>query len=224
MIRSTKILFLFLLALNSRTVCGQEIPVPVNYSIVDTVSGDLDNDGKPELVVAYNTKKEDESSKSVTRDLIIYKLTNEKWAVWQTSGQALYESRGGGMMGDPFGGIEIHNGILQISQNGGSSWKWNHTDKYRFQDGTFFLIGYAANFGKICEEWTNVDFNLSTGELIVKKEYEDCETAEASIFKTESETVYEKGIKITLQNRSEREIKVVTPRYKHEIYIAIEKE
>lgn len=41
------------------------------------------------------------------------------------------------MMGDPFGEIEIKNGILLVSQNGGSSWKWGHTDKYRYQDENF---------------------------------------------------------------------------------------
>lgn len=202
---------------------GQELPIPDNYSVVDSVSGDLDKDSIAELVVAYNMGPENDIN-GVPRELIIYKLKNNKWIEWKKSDQALYGSRDGGMMGDPFGEIEIKKGILLISQNGGSSWKWGFTDKYRFQDGEFYLIGYSSIAGKVCEYWKDVDFNLSTGEMIVKKEFEECETEEQQIYKRENEALYEKGLKITIQNRQERKIKITTPKYGHEIYIAIGKE
>lgn len=55
------------------------------------------------------------------------------------------------MMEDPYGEITIEKGILSISQNGGSSWKWGFTDKYRFQNNKFELISYTSNYGKLCE-------------------------------------------------------------------------
>ncbi|WP_051205453.1 hypothetical protein [Salinimicrobium xinjiangense] len=204
-------------------VNGQNIPIPTNYSIVDTVTGDLDKDSIKELVVAYNTAPEN-GIEGVSRELIIYKLKDKKWTVWKASSQALYGSRDGGMMGDPFGQIEIQNGILLISQNGGSSWKWGFTDKYRFQDGEFYLIGYTSSDGKPCEQWRQVDFNLVTGNLVVKKEYEDCETKEQEIYKREYESLLKKGLKMSLQNRQEKEIKITTPKYGHDIYIAVGKE
>ena len=202
---------------------GQEIPVPHNYSIVDTVSGNLDKDSKKELVVAYNTKPENEMI-GVLRELIIYKLEKNKWTEWKKSSQALYSSRDGGMMGDPYGEMQIKNGILYITQTGGTSWKWGFTDKYRLQDDEFFLIGYTSFSGKLCEYWKEVDFNITTGKMIVKNEFEDCETANSQIYKRENETFAEKGLKITLQKRQEREIKITTPKYKHDVYIAIGKE
>lgn len=202
---------------------GQELPIPESYTVVDSVSGDLDKDSIAELVVAYNKGPENEID-GVPRELIIYKLRNNKWTVWKKSEQALFGSKDGGMMGDPFGEIEIKNGILLISQNGGSSWKWGFTDKYRFQNGEFYLIGYSSIAGKLCEYWENVDFNISTGKMIVKKKYEECETEKQEIYKRENETLFEKGLKITLQNRQEHEIKITTPKYGHDIYIAIGKE
>jgi hypothetical protein len=199
---------------------GQEVPIPDNYSIVESISGDLDRDSVPELVVSYNKGSESETD-GISRELIIYKLKNNNWTEWKKSEQALYGSRDGGMMGDPYGGMEIKKGILHISQNGGSSWKWEFTDKYRFQDGEFYLIGYSSIDGKLCEYWREVDFNLSTGKMIVKKEFEDCETDEQEIYKRENETLFEKGLKITIQKRQEREIKITTPKYGHEIYLAI---
>ena len=202
---------------------GQGIPIPDNYSIIDSVSGDLDKDATKELVVAYNTILESEID-GVPRQLIIYKLKNNNWTEWIKSDEALYGSRDGGMMGDPYGAMEIKNGNLYISHNGGSSWKWGFTDKYHFQAGEFFLIGYTSIDGKPCQYWEEVDFNLSTGILIVKKEYEQCETENEEIYKRENEVLIEKELKITIQKRQEREIKITTPKYKHDIYIAIGKE
>lgn len=210
---------LFLLLIHSLIGFGQEIPSPENFVIIDTVSGDLDNDGIKELVVAYNTRKEDTSFESVPRNLIIYKMQLHKWTLWKESDQALYGSRDGGMMGDPFGEINIEKGILKISQNGGSSWKWSHTDRYRYQNGEFYLVGYSSQYGKPCEYWEDVDFNLSTGKMIVNKEFENCDK-DQEIYKRENETLYKKGIRITFKNRRQNEIKIVTPKYKHEIYVA----
>lgn len=215
--------FIILLLVTVWFANGQEIPIPENYSIVDSTSGDLDKDIIKELVVAYNAGPENETD-GVPRELIIYKLKNNKWTAWKKSRQALYGSRDGGMMGDPFGEIKIENGILTIIQNGGSAWKWGVTDKYRFQDGAFYLIGYSSTSGQPCEYWEEVDFNLSTGKMTVKKAYEECQGEKQEIYKRENETFFEKELKITMQHREERTIKITTPKYKKDIYIAMGKE
>ncbi|HEX4957534.1 MAG TPA: hypothetical protein VFV46_05100, partial [Lacibacter sp.] len=116
---------------------------------IDSVYGDLDKDGADELVAAYNTRKEaEENYEGVPRELIIYKKKKGAWVVWQQSLQALYGSREGGMMGDPYGSITIEKGVLIISHNGGSSWKWSHTDKYRYNGTRFQLIGYTSIYAK----------------------------------------------------------------------------
>ncbi len=217
------VFLIFFIGMN-RAAVGQNIPIPAKYEVIDTVSGDLDQDGKSELVVAYNIKAQGESYENIPRVLRIYKMQDGSWDLWQESFQALYGSRDGGMMGDPFGDLEIQRGILLISQEGGSSWKWGHTDKYRYQDGAFYLIGYSSIYGKICEYWMDVDFNVSTGKMLVKKEFEKCKDEEPQIYKREIETVIKKGLKISLQNRSEKEIKIVSPKYKNEIYIAVKRE
>jgi len=217
----TTLIILFLFLINNRPVLGQAVPIPTNYTVIDTARGDLDKDGIAELVVAYNTRqKSEEPFENIPRELVIYKIQGKSWVPWKRSQQALYGSNDGGMMGDPFGELKIQQGILLISHYGGSSWKWNHTDKYRFAHGSFSLIGYSAAYGKPCEYWTTVDFNLVTGKMIVKKEYEHCEDDSVAIYKKENETFYRKGLKIGLHNRNEREILIVTPKYRHEVYIA----
>ena len=219
-----KVFYILTLLLTTiQLTIAQEIPVPDNYTVIDTVVGGLDNDSIGELVVSYNHNvKPNDKYLGVPRELIIYKLEKGQWTEWKKSGQALYDSEAGGMMGDPLGLIEIRDGFLLISHSGGSSWKWNFTDKYRFQDGEFYLVGYESLAGKPCQYWRDVDFDISTGHMLVKKEYEDCETEDQEIYKRENEAFYERGLKISIQKRLEREIIITTPQYGHEIYISIE--
>ncbi len=201
--------------LNTLIVLGQNIPK--NYVVIDSISGDLDNDNIKELVVVFNTKKTEKENENIPRELRIYKKINKKWINWKNSEQALYGSREGGMVGDPYAGIKIKNGILLISHFGGSSWKWGYTDKYRFQNEDFYLIGYESNYGKPCDFWQNVDFNLSTGKIIFEKEYEDCE--KEKIYKRENETFYEKKLKITLEKRQAKEIEITSPKNNYKIHL-----
>ena len=101
-----------------------------------------------------------------------------------TSRTAIGRSEDGGMMGDPFSGVEITKNILIINHSGGSSWKWNDTNKFRFQKGDFYLIGTTNMYGKICESWQEFDFNLSTGNAIFSKQIEVCEDQEQRIGQT----------------------------------------
>ena len=214
----------FIIILLSIIDCfSQNIPVPRGYSVIDSVLGDLDKDGVDELVIAYNTKSnEDEIREGVPRELIIYKKLNNKWTIWQKSMQALSGSSDGGPMGDPFGEISIENGILKIYHEGGGGWKWNHTDKYRFNGNDFILIGYQSYSGALCEYWEGVDFNLVTGKINFTKEFERCknEGEGPEVYKRENEVFFKKGIILTLQNRSAKDIIIVSPKYRHEFYLA----
>lgn len=198
----------------------QEIPVPDGYFLMERINGDLDNDGVEEAIVAYNTAEVKEGSfKNVERDLIVYKKQAGTWIKWKSSLQALYGSRDGGMMGDPYDNMSVENGILHIRHFGGSSWKWSVTDKYRYQDNELYLIGYTSTSGANCEYWESADFNVSTGKIIVEKEWENCDSEEAENKKV-SEISSVKGLKITLQDRHAKRIHIVTPREKLEVYVS----
>lgn len=206
------ILFLLLM------VCGvfcfaQEQLQPAGSTVIETVDGDLDGDKIPEKVIVYNTK--DTTDMGNIREIQILKKVNGKWTILEKSKNAVMESRAGGMMGDPYGETKIEKGILIISQNGGSSWKWNVTDKYRYQNGHFELIGISSTSGRPGDYWKDIDFNLSTGQLNYSKEVEN--TAEYG--KSLKETYIKKGVKINLQNRNqEKQQKIILPKTKEEIY------
>lgn len=187
---------------------------PQGATVIETVDGDLDGDHIPEKVIVYNTK--DTTDFGNFREIQILKKVNQKWTILEKSRNAILKSKDGGMMGDPYQSTEIKNGILMITQAGGSSWKWGYTDKYRFQNGHFELIGYSSGNGKPKEYWIDIDFNLSTGKLIFDKEVENTEEYGNS----KSEIFIKKGMKINLQNRNqEKQREILLPKTKEKVYL-----
>lgn len=187
---------------------------PAGSEILDTVEGDLDGDKIPERVVIYTTADEGELGK--IREIQIQKKSGGTWMILSKSRNAILESAGGGMMGDPYQETTIEKGILNITQAGGSSWKWGYTDKYRFQNGRFELIGHSSTYGRPGDYWTEVDFNLSTGQLNYNKKVEN--TAEYG--QSRQEIHIKKGLKIDLQNRNQKEPrKIILPKTKEEVYL-----
>lgn len=182
---------------------------PANYTSMADAKGDLNGDGIDEQIYVYTTP--DSTEFGAIREIVIYKEGEEKWEPWVTSRAAIMNSDEGGMMGDPFDGIEIKNGVLHISHWGGSSWKWSTIDKYRYQNDQFELIGFTSTYGKPCEYWREFDFNVSTGKAIGSQEPEKCEDHEpdgqTNAFKDEFKI---DGIHQTLKNR-ERGAEIESP-------------
>lgn len=208
-----KTTFCFLSIIFSTFCFAQKEFQPKGSSEIETVNGDLDGDNIPEKVIIYNTKDEGELGK--IREIQILKKVNGKWTLLEKSRNAILESSAGGMMGDPYQNTTIKNGVLVITHYGGSSWKWGNTDKYRFQNGHFELIGYSSEGGRESDYLTNVDFNLSTGQLNYEKDVVNV----AEYGKSKKETFIKKGVKINLQNRNlEEQRKIILPKTKETVY------
>ncbi len=209
-----KTIFCFLSIIFSTLSFAQKEFQPKNATINETVNGDLDGDKIPEKVIVYNIPTNDDSGD--IREIQILKKINNKWTILEKSRKAIYGSKDGGMMGDPYQNTTIENGILNITHYGGSSWKWGGTDKYRFQNGHFELIGISSENGKPDEYWTTVDFNLSTGKLVFDKEV----TNTKEYGKSKNEIFIKKGLKINLQNRhQEKQREILLPKTKEKVYL-----
>lgn len=205
------------IVLSGMNATAQTLKIPPGFSVRDSVRGDLNKDGTKELAVVYNTNRRDENE-GVNRELVIYKLGRGEWVKWKKSGNAILGSMQGGMAGDPLDKILIDRNLLVVTQNGGGSWKWQYTDTYRYQNGKLYLIGYQNISGKACEYWQSVDFNLMTGKIVLKKEFEEC--SNSSPPGDEKETFYRRGLQITLEQRNTKEVKIISPKHKKVIYIS----
>jgi hypothetical protein len=204
---------------------AQNTLLPPAYKMIAEVRGDLDKDGIEERAVVYNVDTvEKEEGEGIDRALIIYKKDpkTKTWKIWYRSLTAIGNTRDGGMMGDPFEGIEIVKGILLVSESGGSSWKWSHTDKYRFQANDFILIGYESFYGKPCQYWEGFDYNLVTGKIDWYREHDKCEDEDPyDELPAERKESFQLKFrhKISMKNRRRQEIEIITPKYKETLYL-----
>ncbi len=193
--------------------------IPSERVLVE-VYGDLTKDKIDERVVVTELDEVGEFGK--IRLLQVFTMKKDKWIELASSKSVISASESGGMMGDPFidKSIKINNGILEVFQEGGSSWKWFVTHKFRFQKNKFELIGFEHLYGKPCEYFQEIDYNLSTGKIVYKKEFENCEDGEQNPSKDENEVFIKKLHSLpNFQTINVKEIKIVTPKYKNEIYL-----
>lgn len=153
-----------------------ELKIPIDCKEIRRTTGDLNKDGKDELIVVFENETETEWGPE--RELCIYQLTNNEWELWHKSKGAIMLKEEGGMMGDPFMAISVEKGCIVTEHFGGSRSKWEYTHRFRYQNDNWELIGVTAQYGTVCEEWQKYDYNLSTGKVKVLITDEACPEVE----------------------------------------------
>lgn len=154
--------------------------------IVGEAYGDLNKDGLNERVIAYNTDVRGDLG--IERVLYIYTIASGSWELLHESKGPVLPSENGGMMGEPFEEIAVERGCIVIRHSGGSRSRWTYTHRYRLQEEDWYLIGATIGFGEPPCTWDTYDYNLSNGNIAVKKELADCEETGDGQLKSESYT------------------------------------
>jgi len=120
--------------------------IPENYTILDTVSGNLNLDQYTDMIVVLKKNGEDTTSNVVDHPekrplLILLGQTDNTYKLAARNDNAVYCFDCGGMMGDPFVRVVIKNGYFSIEHYGGSSWRWTRiiTFKYSSVDNYWYL-------------------------------------------------------------------------------------
>jgi len=171
--------------------------IPNDYDTLDdgVARGDLNKDGKEDIVIVVGSKWEQDENWSekasdsnvAPRLLIILFGTDSGYVQIVKNDKAILCKDCGGIFGDPFAGIEINKNVLSINHYGGSNWRWGYTHKFRFQDKEFFLIGqtkYSFLAVENCEKLNDFagtkyeDINFVTGQYEMKEISEDCKLLE----------------------------------------------
>jgi len=146
------------------------------------------------------------------RQLWIYKQDGKAWKLWHKSIGAILPSEHGGMMGDPFDGIEIEYGCIVVYHFGGSGQKWHYTHRYRYQNNNWYLIGATINFGRLCDYLSNYDYNVLTGKVIGAIDSSKCDDSGKELSsKLDNITFFHKPVKPIVMdgfNVGDNEVKV----------------
>jgi hypothetical protein len=148
--------------------------IPKDWKLIDKAEGDLNKDNLIDIaaVIEYTgVHKENSDEEWFGQPRILFIVFKEKNEIYKLSVQSLnviLRSDMGGVFGDPFVGIKYNRGSIVISSYGGSAWRWGFTDRYRFQDNGWYLIGETE-----LSEYTHtgeyeiIDTNCLTGKQII---------------------------------------------------------
>ena len=109
-------------------------------------SADLNRDGTPDFVVVL--EKVDAKGEPVEIDegqrplLVILRGADGGLKLAKRNDRVVLCSHCGGMMGDPFAGIEAKAGSITVTHYGGSAWRWatEHRFDYSRIDATWQLV------------------------------------------------------------------------------------
>lgn len=143
-----------------------ETILPARFGIIGTTQGDLNKDDLMDIAVIVADTSETVEFDAPVYLGIYFKNSNGSYDLNIVSTTAILCMKCGGVMGNPFAGIEITpKGILQIYHYGGSVERWGYLDKYRFQNGAFYLIGHMYTESSPDSPKTkSTDTNLITGD------------------------------------------------------------
>ncbi len=120
--------------------------VPENYSVLDTVSGNLNLDNYRDMILVLKKNGEEKTSDVVDNPekrplLLLIGEPNNRYKLKARNDKTVYCIDCGGIMGDPYMGIVIKNGYFSVEHYGGSAWRWTRiiTYKYSKEENNWYL-------------------------------------------------------------------------------------
>jgi hypothetical protein len=154
--------------------------IPAGWTILDSVSGDLNKDSIPDYALALEYKDSAmliqpcygrvDTFKAKPRMLaiILYSDFSNAYNLYVQSNSFIFE-HDNPQMEDPLADLEITKGVLKISFSlfsySGTYWVFGYSYKWRFQNGVFVLIGADySEFSRSSHEFTDRSYNLLTGK------------------------------------------------------------
>ncbi len=108
-----------------------------DYSILDTVFGDLNKDEIKDCILVLKSKNEKNSDfrDEINRPLII--LIGEgknKYTFVGRNDRVVYCKACGGVFGDPYDQVVIKNGYFSVEHYGGSNWRWTRIITFKYDE------------------------------------------------------------------------------------------
>lgn len=143
------------------------------HEILDSLEGDLNGDDFMDLLLLLRHQNESQSNENLERPLFILLGSATGYRLGAMSRTAVYCYLCGGVMGDPYTGMQIDStGTFTISHYGGSNWRWTRNLTFRFDKEKNDWLLYqdvSESFSVFDEKDIQVDTRTSTefGQLSI---------------------------------------------------------
>lgn len=111
--------------------------IPMNYSVLDTATGDLNLDEYPDMILVLKKNGEEKTSDVIDNPekrtlLVLIGQPDKTFKVVARNDNTVYCFDCGGMFGDPYQGITIKKGYFSVEHYGGSAWRWTRIITYKY--------------------------------------------------------------------------------------------
>ncbi len=149
--------------------------IPAGFEVLDFAQGDINNDKLTDYLLVCKSKKEAEDGGLPRPILLILQDANKKYKIAKRSDKIIMCAGCGGIMGDPFSGIEIKDGSFVIQHYGGSSWRWSKDASFRFDVSTKnWLLSSEKNitFHASEPEKTAREYSIPENEFLIPKTFD----------------------------------------------------
>lgn len=106
--------------------------VPVGSDPIALETADLNGNGRQDYVLVTEERAPQEEGESAGNRTLCILLRGQdgRLTLAKSNAHAIYTADMGGMMGDPFVGVNVSTRSFEIEHSGGSAWRWSMT--YRF--------------------------------------------------------------------------------------------
>lgn len=135
------------------------------HEILDSLKGDLNGDDFMDLLLLLRQQNESQSNENLERPLFILLGSATGYRLGAVSRTAVYCHLCGGVMGDPYTGMQIDStGTFTISHYGGSNWRWTRNLTFRFdkeRKDWLLLQDVSESFSVFDEQDIQVDTRTS---------------------------------------------------------------
>jgi hypothetical protein len=153
--------------------------VPAGYEIRDTLAGDLNEDGRPDLLAVLKVIGEDTisiDSMTVRPLLILIRQTDGSLKLTARNDEAALCKWCGGVFGDPYSGMTIKGAYFSIEAYGGSSDRWTDITTFRYDKvkNSWFLHRYGYEMSNVMDpdhKSTEVQKTIKNFGIVPFKEF-----------------------------------------------------
>lgn len=106
--------------------------IPINFTILDSASGNLNNDRFKDLILILKYCNKNENADTI-RPLLLLEGNNQGlYKIIARNDSVVLCKSCGGVFGDPYEGISIKKGVFSIEHRGGSRWRWTRIITFKF--------------------------------------------------------------------------------------------